>query len=175
MFSYGDLVPITALGRLIAVLCALTGVGTIGMLVSVLVDRYQRVYTRKLYIKPEQIDFNDYSDEENEDLETDHENFCIDPSIVNTGDKKEYDIETSLPTSSSLSSPLPNAIDQCNLQFHFIDNYKNNDNEISQTMFNKIDFTAPRLQFDGITISETVNVDKNNTDVLTTITTNAAI
>ncbi|CAF3799472.1 unnamed protein product [Rotaria sordida] len=86
---YGDLVPITALGRLIAVLCALTGVGTIGMLVSVLVDRYQRVYTRKLYIKPEQIDFNDYSDEENEDLETDHENFCIDPSIVNTGDKKE--------------------------------------------------------------------------------------
>ncbi|CAF3712773.1 unnamed protein product [Rotaria sordida] len=40
---YGDMVPITALGRLTAVLCALTGVGTIGMLVSVLVDRYQRI------------------------------------------------------------------------------------------------------------------------------------
>ncbi|CAF1585905.1 unnamed protein product [Rotaria sp. Silwood1] len=87
--GYGDLVPVTALGRLTAMLCALTGVGTIGMLVSVLVDRYQRVYTRKLYIKPEQIVFNDYSDEENEDLETGHGNSCTDPLIVSTNDKNE--------------------------------------------------------------------------------------
>ncbi|CAF0996699.1 unnamed protein product [Rotaria sp. Silwood1] len=44
--GYGDIVPVTALGRLIAALCALSGVGTIAMLVSVLVDRYQRVYTK---------------------------------------------------------------------------------------------------------------------------------
>ncbi|CAF3558429.1 unnamed protein product [Rotaria sp. Silwood1] len=87
--GYGDIVPITALGRLTAVLCALSGVGTIGMLVSVLVDRYQRVYTRKLYIKPEQIDFNDYSDEEDEGLGTGHGNTCIDSLIVNTSNKKE--------------------------------------------------------------------------------------
>ncbi|CAF1478240.1 unnamed protein product [Rotaria sp. Silwood1] len=86
---YGDMVPVTALGRLTAILCALTGVGTVGMLVSVLVDRYQRVYTRKLYIKPEQIDFNKYSDEENEDLEMGRGNSCSDSLIVNTHDKKE--------------------------------------------------------------------------------------
>lgn len=49
---------------MIACLCALSGAGTIAMLVSVLVDRYQRVYTRKLYVKPEQIDFDDYSDDD---------------------------------------------------------------------------------------------------------------
>ncbi|CAF3696620.1 unnamed protein product [Rotaria sordida] len=107
---YGDMVPITALGRLTAVLCALTGVGTIGMLVSVLVDRYQRVYTRKLYIQPEQIDFNDYSDEENEDLETEHGNSCNDSLILHTNDKKEYDTETSVPTSPSSSLQSSNAI-----------------------------------------------------------------
>ncbi|CAF3737511.1 unnamed protein product [Rotaria sp. Silwood1] len=87
--GYGDMVPVTTLGRLTAILCALTGVGTVGMLVSVLVDRYQRVYTRKLYIKPEQIDFNKYSDEENEDLEMGRGNSCSDSLVVNTHDKKE--------------------------------------------------------------------------------------
>ncbi|CAF3627655.1 unnamed protein product [Rotaria sordida] len=43
---YGDMVPVTALGRLTAVICALAGVGTIGMLVSVLVDRYHRIVFR---------------------------------------------------------------------------------------------------------------------------------
>ena len=61
-FRYGDIAPTTPAGRVIACLCALSGAGTIAMLVSVLVDRYQRVYTRKLYVKPEQIDFGDYSD-----------------------------------------------------------------------------------------------------------------
>lgn len=40
------------------------------MLVSVLVDRYQRVYVRKLYTQEEEIDFSDYSDDENNDLES---------------------------------------------------------------------------------------------------------
>ena len=42
----------------------------IGMLVSVLVDRYQRVYARKLYKSEEVIDFDDYSDEENNDTDS---------------------------------------------------------------------------------------------------------
>jgi hypothetical protein len=40
------------------------------MLVSVLVDRYQRVFARKLYINEEVIDFDDYSDEENNDTDS---------------------------------------------------------------------------------------------------------
>ncbi len=44
------MVPITAAGRTIACLLALCGAATVGMLVSVLVDRYQRVYNRKMYI-----------------------------------------------------------------------------------------------------------------------------
>ncbi|CAF1080970.1 unnamed protein product [Rotaria sordida] len=150
---YGDMVPITALGRLTAVLCALTGVGTIGMLVSVLVDRYQRVYTRKLYIQPEQIDFNDYSDEENEDLETEHGNSCNDSLILHTNDKKEYDTETSVPTSPSSSLQSSNAIGQSNPRCHFMDNYENNANEVAQTVFDEIKLIASRQQFDSLIIS----------------------
>jgi len=40
------------------------------MLVSVLVDRYQRVFARKLYIHEEMIDFHDYSDDENNDTDS---------------------------------------------------------------------------------------------------------
>ena len=42
--------PVTAVGRLLTCLCALLGSATMGMLTSVLVDRYQRVFNRKMYI-----------------------------------------------------------------------------------------------------------------------------
>lgn len=42
--------PITVIGRIVACLCALVGSGMMGMLVSILVDRYQRVYARKMYV-----------------------------------------------------------------------------------------------------------------------------
>ncbi|CAF3107250.1 unnamed protein product [Rotaria sp. Silwood2] len=151
---YGDIVPVTALGRLTAVLCALTGVGTVGMLVSILVDRYQRVYTRKLYIKPEQIDFNEYSDEENEDLEMGHGNSCNDSLIVNIHDKQKqekfnltdqnkdiiprYDTKISLLTSPSSSLTLLNGIDHSNSRHHFMNSYKSNNNEVSLTLPNEI-------------------------------------
>ncbi|CAF1118536.1 unnamed protein product [Adineta steineri] len=67
--GYGDIAPITPIGRILACFCALFGAATIGMLVSVLVDRYQRVYVRKLYYQEEAIDFSDYSDDENNDTE----------------------------------------------------------------------------------------------------------
>ncbi|CAF3440131.1 unnamed protein product [Rotaria sp. Silwood2] len=152
--GYGDIVPVTALGRLTAVLCALTGVGTVGMLVSILVDRYQRVYTRKLYIKPEQIDFNEYSDEENEDLEMGHGNSCNDSLIVNIHDKQKqekfnltdqnkdiiprYDTKISLLTSPSSSLTLLNGIDHSNSRHHFMNSYKSNNNEVSLTLPNEI-------------------------------------
>ena len=69
-FRYGDIVPITPIGRIIACLCGLCGATTIGMLVSILVDRYQRVYARKLYINEDMIDFNDFSDDDNNDTDS---------------------------------------------------------------------------------------------------------
>ena len=50
---YGDIYPVTTAGRAITCLCALSGAATMGMLVSVLVDRYQRVYSRKMYLNEE--------------------------------------------------------------------------------------------------------------------------
>jgi hypothetical protein len=69
-FRYGDISPITPIGRIIACLCGLLGAATIGMLVSVLVDRYQRVYARKLYINEETVDLHEGSDDENNEVES---------------------------------------------------------------------------------------------------------
>lgn len=42
--------PVTVVGRILTCISALVGAGMMGMLVSVLVDRYQRVYQRKMYV-----------------------------------------------------------------------------------------------------------------------------
>ncbi|CAF1075589.1 unnamed protein product [Adineta steineri] len=52
--GYGDMYPITATGRVFGCACAFFGVATSSILVSVLVDRYQRIYNRRKYF-PEQI------------------------------------------------------------------------------------------------------------------------
>ncbi|CAF4144050.1 unnamed protein product [Rotaria sp. Silwood2] len=51
--GYGDLTPMTALGRSLACLAAIYGISIVSMLVSVLVDRYQRVYARKHFLDEE--------------------------------------------------------------------------------------------------------------------------
>ncbi|UJR14278.1 hypothetical protein I4U23_001268 [Adineta vaga] len=53
--GYGDMYPITAAGRIITCICALSGPAMMGMLISVFVDRYQRVYNRKMYIAEPEI------------------------------------------------------------------------------------------------------------------------
>ncbi len=61
-FRYGDLTPTTPLGRGLACLAAIYGISIVSMLVSVLVDRYQRVYTRKRFFNEnysEKMIFND--------------------------------------------------------------------------------------------------------------------
>jgi hypothetical protein len=69
---YGDMYPVTVIGRIFTCLCAFVGAGMMGMLVSVLVNRYQRVHNRKMYI-PEQkvssVEFHRLSNSEN-DTET---------------------------------------------------------------------------------------------------------
>ncbi|CAF1019914.1 unnamed protein product [Adineta steineri] len=49
--GYGDITPITPLGRCLACLAAIYGISIVSMLVSVLVDRYQRVYNRKRFLE----------------------------------------------------------------------------------------------------------------------------
>ncbi|CAF4342568.1 unnamed protein product [Rotaria sp. Silwood2] len=69
--GYGDIYPITVAGGIIASLCALSGAAIIGMFVSVLVDRYQRVFNRKMYSSCQQMSSNEFTDAsyENEDEE----------------------------------------------------------------------------------------------------------
>ena len=47
--------PVTSIGRILTCLCAFVGAGMMGMLVSILVDRYQRVYNRKMYVPQDEI------------------------------------------------------------------------------------------------------------------------
>ena len=59
--------PITVIGRILAVICAYFGVTTSAMLVSVLVDRYKRVYNRKQFFPEHIISTADLSDRERDD------------------------------------------------------------------------------------------------------------
>ncbi|CAF4364562.1 unnamed protein product, partial [Adineta steineri] len=69
--GYGDIYPITPIGRVISCLCALFGAATIGMLVSVLVDRYQRVFARRLYVNDDDdVDLHEYSDDESSGIDS---------------------------------------------------------------------------------------------------------
>ncbi|CAF0834952.1 unnamed protein product [Adineta ricciae] len=54
--GYGDLSPVTPLGRALASLCAIFGISVVSMLVSVLAEKYQRVYTRKLFLNEKYSD-----------------------------------------------------------------------------------------------------------------------
>lgn len=53
-FRYGDLTPVTSVGRVLACLAAIYGVSVVSVLVSVLVDRYQRVFARKHFLNNEE-------------------------------------------------------------------------------------------------------------------------
>lgn len=47
--------PVTPIGRILTCLCAFVGAGMMGMLISILVDRYQRVYNRKMFVPQDEI------------------------------------------------------------------------------------------------------------------------
>ncbi|CAF4420359.1 unnamed protein product [Rotaria sp. Silwood2] len=81
--GYGDLAPTTPGGRIIGCFCAVSGTGTIAMLTSILVDRYQRVYNRRMYIKPKEIHFDDVFNVKPNDLESKHYNQDRDSLILN--------------------------------------------------------------------------------------------
>ena len=59
--------PVTTIGRILACLCAFFGVSTSGMLISVLVDRYQRIYNRKKFFPEQMMTAVDSSDNEHDE------------------------------------------------------------------------------------------------------------
>lgn len=84
MNSYGDIYPITHTGRTIACLCALSGASIIGMLISVLLDRYQRIM--------------------NEDIDAINEQLLLDENLAedNNNEGEEEKIFPELPSISKL-------------------------------------------------------------------------
>jgi hypothetical protein len=158
---------------MIACLCALSGAGTIAMLVSVLVDRYQRVYIRKLYIKPEKIDLDEFSDEDKRDPESEPiyqcQNNKVDdpdlqekqaeaPQIYRDNDASEENNDEEETSNSPLSSPsLLDSVGRNSSRFHIIISYTNGDNnETSNNLLDKIISVASEKQF--TTSNMTVNV-----------------
>jgi hypothetical protein len=155
-------------------LCALLGAVTIGMLVSVLVDRYQRVYARKLYIKEEPIDFDDYSDDENND--TDSRDLSLssghrkgpkieDPDARAKENAINENYSTEIPQTPDaqieiLQTPDPqieideNSIERNSNRIHFIIGYVDNENQAtSHDLIEKISSVVADKQSSGDNIS----------------------
>jgi hypothetical protein len=158
---------------MIACLCALSGAGTIAMLVSVLVDRYQRVYTRKRYIKPEKIDLDESSDENKHDPESEPIYRGQNPEVDDTGleekqeetpqiyrekDASERNNDEEETSNAPLSSSsLLDPVRRNSNRFHVIITYTDGDNnETSNNLLDKIISVASEKQF--TTSDMTVNV-----------------
>jgi hypothetical protein len=88
--------PITAIGRVLACGCAFCGIAISGMLISVLIDHYQRVYNRRKF-SPEQI----LSAIHSSDSEHDEKQDFINRNL--SGSKKTLSGLSNLPP----KSPLP--------------------------------------------------------------------
>jgi hypothetical protein len=162
-YSYGDITPITPTGRVIACLCALFGAATTGMLVSVLVDRYQRVYSRKLFVKEELIDF-DGSDED-EDTDSRDLNFIArhrrsskieDPDARAKERAEQINTNTTelLQTPDSLIPIDENPLKRDGSRVRFIVDYVDNENpQTSHTLLEKISSIIADKKSSGDNIS----------------------
>lgn len=155
-FRYGDIYPITPIGRIIACLCSLFGAAMIGMLVSVLVDRYQRVYARKLYIQEEMIDFDEQS---NDEMETNSASLnqpqIEDPdqrSRINSGFHSDSTTEI---TQSPPELNNDDGINRQNSRVHFIIGYV--DDQSQQTSSDLLE-TISSIVVDKQTIDENIRL-----------------
>jgi hypothetical protein len=172
--SYGDIVPITPIGRVIACLCALFGSATIGMLVSVLVDRYQRVYSRKLLIKEDVIDFDGSSDEENNDTDSSdlaflarhQENSKIedpDARAKKYAERLNNNLDEVIQAHDSNSTDDENSLQESNNRLHFIVGYVDNENhETSRDLVEKLSSIVADKQSLGDDISLNIIQNENN-------------
>jgi hypothetical protein len=171
---YGDITPITAIGRIVACLCALCGAATIGMLVSVLVDRYQRIYARTLFINDEPIHIDDYSDDENDDADSKNvnrhslasinsriadNNARVNENLINS----ESNIVETLQTSTSpFDEENPTERRNKNNEIHFIIGYADNENqEKSRNLIEKINSIVAEKRASGDNISLRIISNEN--------------
>jgi hypothetical protein len=146
--------PITAIGRVLACVCALLGVAIGGMLVSVLVDRYQRVYNRKQFF-PEQIisaidssasEHDDKQDFINRKLSGTRKNFSgvsnlpIEPSVPVIFPKMNRNLSQYNPPSSYVRFIITITDDQINNKFmrNIVNDLMKELNEIIQTSGDRI-------------------------------------
>jgi hypothetical protein len=158
------LTPVTVGGRIIACFCALSGIGTIAMLTSVIVDRYQRVYNRRMYIKPEKIHPEDIFNDEQDDLVSKPHSQSRGSRVVNDDSndevhKQQQDIpridrdqcptETKDDEESSDSSVIY-TVDGDENQVHLIVSCTDNDNsQISHDLSNTISAAIKEENFTG--------------------------
>lgn len=148
--------PITVAGRVMAAICALCGTATSGILVSVLVERYQRIYTRRLYVQEKPLDFSVDNIETESRGRSSHANSEITASICSTRrniltqltmnrDTRRihfligYVIDHEETVSESLIEKILSIIEDkrrfgLNSFFHRIDDYESNDD--SSVKFN---------------------------------------
>jgi hypothetical protein len=135
--GYGDMIPITPIGRMVACLCALSGSATIGVLVSVLVDRYQRVFARKLFVNEAPIDFDDYSDGESSDIELETH-----PQVTET-------LSALVPVPLSVQTALPSN----SKQLHFIFGYvQDEEQDVSPDLLETVRAIIAEKQMAGHTL-----------------------
>lgn len=112
----------------------------IGMLVSVLVDRYQRVYARKLYTQEEIIDFDDCSDDETNSIQ------------LNQNDIEDPDQRARINSAFDSDTPNEIAIHRQNSRVHFIIGYV--DDQTQQT-------SSDLLETIGSIIVDKQSIDEN--------------
>ncbi|CAF0801814.1 unnamed protein product [Rotaria sordida] len=176
--GYGDITPITPTGRVIACLCGLCGATTIGMLVSILVDRYQRVFARKLYINEDIIDLHDLSDDENNDTDSKrgsgqlHRRFNVketEDSDARTKSNSAFEKDDQHVIPTLTISPPPdiavineNSMNRHNSGVHFIIGYVDNEkHEKSRDLLETISSVVAQKQTSGDNIELSIIANKD--------------
>ena len=158
----------------------------IGMLVSVLVDRYQRVFTRQLYVEDETIDFGDYSGDELNDTDTRSMNESqgrrrtlskeIEDPDARARANAEYEHDENeigdtlnVPTNLEPSDMREHRISRDSNRVHFIIGYIDDQTqEISKELLNSINTLVAQKQLSGNNIQ--LNIIADDQQIIAPIT-----
>ncbi|CAF0913555.1 unnamed protein product [Rotaria sp. Silwood1] len=168
--GYGDITPITPMGRIVSCICALFGAATMGMLVSVLVGRYERVYVRTVFIDEAVIDFFDYPNDENDDINSQELNQSLEQQT--SSQIEDVDIQTKanvINDNNTLKTPSTpfgqyreNPMKSIGSPTHFIIGYVKNENrEIPNNLIEKVNSIIANKQTPGNNISVNIVSDQN--------------
>lgn len=142
------------------------------MLVSVLVDRYQRVYSRKLFYNEEIINFHEYSDDENNDNESRTGSFGSKFSRSSTNEDPDVRAKEHASQSPDLEIENDeNLIKPRSSRTHLILGYNDNENqEATRNLVERISTDVANKQLSGEKISfNIIPTDNNDEEDLTEI------